>query len=88
MTFLREKFFSDDGNLFNNQGPSNSRAMHWVFSQKLFKQISMLFVLLIYLVEKEHKNLYIIIFVHNENAVHLAITEKQIYTTKELEMIG
>lgn len=48
----------------------------------------MLFVLLIYLVEKEHKNLYIIIFVHNENAVHLAITEKQIYTTKELEMIG
>lgn len=58
------------------------------FSQKLFKQIFMLFVLLIYLVEKEHKNLYIIIFVHNENAVHLAITEKQIYTTKELEMIG
>lgn len=59
-----------------------------LFSQKLFKQISMLFILLIYLVEKEHKNLYIIIFVHNENAIHLAITEKRIYTTKELEMIG
>lgn len=79
MIFLSEKFFSDDGNLLNNKGPSNSRAMQWVFSQKLFKQISMLFVLLLYLVEKEHKNLYIIIFVHNENAIHLAITKKNLY---------